>query len=76
MYEIEDYLTGSCVLLSYDKQHIESLLSMLTPENVGVVLLSKRNENLCDRIEKWFGTKYGVYDLPKVMSILRIRFIG
>ena len=68
LYEVEDYLTGAYVLMEYNKEHIEHILDMLSPHSVALVILSKQYQHLCDRTEKWFGTKFGVQDIPEAWT--------
>ncbi|XP_054162620.1 nardilysin-like [Oppia nitens] len=65
-YPIEYVLCGN-KFFEYDGQLIQSYLNLLTPNNAQFVrLLTNVFKDKKDvQIEKWFGTKYTVNDVPK-----------
>ena len=60
MYPQEEYLTGDDLLTEYDPECIAMVTSLLTPDKVNVIWLSKDFSAECDIKEKWFGIKYSV----------------
>ncbi|GAB1605438.1 nardilysin isoform X2 [Argonauta hians] len=58
VYKKEHYLTGDCLLFQYNEELIKSCLDQLSPAKTNVILLTKKDSNLCTKTEKWYGTKY------------------
>ncbi|MEQ2305235.1 hypothetical protein AMECASPLE_035693, partial [Ameca splendens] len=60
LFPKEDLLTGDQLMFEYNPEVISAALSLLTPENANLMLLSPEHEGLCPLREKWFGTQYSV----------------
>uniref|UniRef100_A0A3B4A1W4 Nardilysin b (N-arginine dibasic convertase) n=1 Tax=Periophthalmus magnuspinnatus TaxID=409849 RepID=A0A3B4A1W4_9GOBI len=65
LFSKEHFLTGDTLLFEYKPQVIGDALALLTPLRANVMLLSPENQGQCDLTEKWFGTSYGVKDVPQ-----------
>ncbi|OWF39127.1 nardilysin-like [Mizuhopecten yessoensis] len=65
MFPWEDVLTGRTLMYDYDPKMISDCLAHLTPDKCNIMLMSDTFENtdLCPLEERWYKTKYGVYDL-------------
>lgn len=66
LYPSTDYITGSELFFEYEPKKIQSLLKNIRGDNVNITVSSKvfaANEVL-DKTEQWFGTKYTVKEIP------------
>ncbi|KAJ8705714.1 hypothetical protein PYW08_012760 [Mythimna loreyi] len=57
-FPIEDVLCAYYIMTEWKPELIESLLSLLTPDNVRVGIVAKCFEKKCTMTEPWYGTKY------------------
>ncbi|KAL2731379.1 nardilysin-like [Vespula squamosa] len=61
----EDYITGSELYFEYDPEAIQMCLDYLSPDNVNVIIFDKKfNDEIFDKVEPWFKTKYTYVDIP------------
>ncbi|KJZ78997.1 hypothetical protein HIM_01770 [Hirsutella minnesotensis 3608] len=65
-------LSGHSRLRSFDAKLIESALSMIRPENLRMMVVSRNYPGDWDKKEKWYGTEYRYEKIPKdLMAELR-----
>lgn len=57
---MEDILTAGYLAKEWRPDHIEYIFSFLQPEKMRVVLVGKKLEEICERTERWYGTRYNV----------------
>ncbi|CAH0554760.1 unnamed protein product [Brassicogethes aeneus] len=65
-YPPEHYISGSDLYMEYDAEGIKQILNHLRPDNMNVIVMSKKfkNDLFLDKQEKWFGTKYTDKEIP------------
>ncbi|XP_054271707.1 nardilysin [Macrosteles quadrilineatus] len=65
-YESRDYITGMELFYEYNAVAIRSFLNDLRPNNVNIMISSKiaASNEILDKEEKWYGTKYCVKEIP------------
>ena len=61
---MEDILTSGHIVSDWEPDHINHVLSFLTPEKMRVLLVGKKLESICDQTEKWYGAKFHVSRIP------------
>ncbi|CAN0011298.1 unnamed protein product, partial [Phaeothamnion confervicola] len=66
LYPPELTVAGGSLLYDYDPDLIRKVTDLLTPERMILAISSKafEGEGVADRTEQWYGTKYGVEDIP------------
>lgn len=64
-YPFEDVLFADCYATEYRPDLIKLLLSVLTPQNMRIKVVSKKFEGKTNLIEKWYGTEYAVEIMPE-----------
>ena len=57
-YAMPDILTADCYQTEFASELIELLLNSLVPENMKLMVISKKFENETNLTEKWYGTEY------------------
>ncbi|XP_044023266.1 nardilysin-like isoform X2 [Siniperca chuatsi] len=65
LFPKDDFLTGDQLMFEFNPEVISAALSLLTPENANLMLLSPEHEGQCPLREKWFGTQYSVEDIQQ-----------
>ncbi|XP_015592336.1 nardilysin isoform X2 [Cephus cinctus] len=61
-----DYITGSDLYFEYDPESIKTCMSVLTPEDVNIIIFDKKfNDEEFDKVEPWFKTKYSDTEIPE-----------
>ncbi|GAB6028757.1 hypothetical protein CHUAL_004574 [Chamberlinius hualienensis] len=60
IYPPEHYITGDCLMSSYNASLIEDCLKLLTPDRVNIMVLSQsfESQGICNLEEKWYQTAY------------------
>lgn len=61
--DMEDILSAGFLTPEWRPEHIEYIFSFLNPEQMRVVLVGKKLEAICDRTEKWYGTRFNVQNI-------------
>lgn len=64
-YPPRDYITGDNQFFEYNEDVIQKHLDCLVPDNVNIIVYNKKyNEQLFDKFEPWFETKYTDTEIP------------
>lgn len=60
-------LSAGYLITDWRPDLIESMLSYLEPSKMRAVLVGKKLEPICDRTEKWYGTKFNVHKIDDAL---------
>ncbi|XP_044172178.1 nardilysin-like isoform X3 [Acropora millepora] len=63
LYPVEDFLTGDQLMWEFNKQVIEDVQNVLTPDRANILILSKKYQEECTENEPWFQTPYNFSDI-------------
>jgi insulysin len=64
-HPVEQVLAAKYLHYDYDEEQIKRHLGMLNSSQMSIMIVGKKFEHLCTQTEKWFGAKYGVYEIPR-----------
>ena len=67
-YPVEDVLAGSSWVYEYDESSILSHLAELKSSKLLLTAVGKEFESVCGLQEEWYGTKYGLYEMPESVT--------
>lgn len=63
-YPVKDVLSGPYLLEEWKPDLVESLLDLLTPDNVRIGIVAQEFEDICKNEEKYYGTKHNISKIP------------
>ena len=63
-YPVDEVLAGGSWVYSYDEPSIRSHLDELKSSQLLLTMVGKEFEPVCTSVEKWYGTQYGLVDIP------------
>jgi insulysin len=65
LYPVEEVMAAKHLMYEYDEDLIRRHLAMFSSDQLTMMIVDKSFAHLCTQTEKWYGTKYGIYDIPK-----------
>jgi len=73
LYPFEEVMTAKKLMYEYDEVEIINHLNILNSDNLTMIVVGKSFVHLCTETEKWYGTKYGTFDIPKqVIDVMNV----